>query len=185
MASFSNLPVPKPRQNVVAERVKQEDESLARKTASDTDPATAARGFRTYRTDVKVYILSTGDDAGGNSEINGYIRFFNVNGTGDTREDRLVLADKQAFAPLNGGRGIEFLRHSRETVGMPASFTVYLYESDRGPDQIIENAIWDYTDPRNIGSMDGTLWSWVFKAPFETRYTGSVTFQVTETTVAA
>lgn len=180
MASFSSLPILKPRQNLKAEPVKQDDEALARK---DTAITSAAREFKTYKTEVKVFMLSTGDDAGGSSEIEGHIRFFKVDGGVDMKENRIDLADERGWAELHGGRGVQFLHHIRETVGFPASFGVWLKETDTFGDDVIENAVWEYTDPKNVGSMDGTVWSWVFNAPFDRRYMGSVTFQVTETTV--
>ena len=113
-----------------------------------------------YRTDVKIYMLSTGDDPGSVCELKGSIRT-NAGGQTDVKSIDEELPLKKNWSNENNGFGHLLATVSKETIFVPATFSGYLYEEGNiiQGDRVILNYKIDF-GTTNFPWANGNSW-WV------------------------
>lgn len=157
-------------------------EGNAEKDASIPVPATsgvdAQQLFRKFRTHIKVYMISTGDDPGDECELEGYIRF--TYPPPDTRREiDIEMPVKKSWAGENGGLGRFISEYTHDSIGLPSNFRVFLAEDDLFGDDIIINWGIDWT-PENLYMANGGAWKITSWNTGDTRFRATVWFRVSE-----
>lgn len=129
-------------------------------TSSEPGDETAAAASATarYRTVIRIYMLSTGDDPGSVCELKGSIRT-NAGGQTNVRSISEELQVKKNWSSENGGLGHLLASVTRETVFVPATFSGYLYEEGNivQGDRVILNYAIDFSTT-GIDWANGSAW---------------------------
>ncbi|KAF4331735.1 hypothetical protein FBEOM_14497 [Fusarium beomiforme] len=134
-----------------------------------------AAAFPTYRTHVKIFQFSTGDDIGDSSELEGFIQFPNFK-----RNFASNLPNETSFRSENGGFGRLVADTAIDTAFTPANFRVYWYEQDdSSANDIIIDKSMDWSVPANLKFADGRAWSQEWWNRDDIAYKAYVWWQVT------
>ncbi|KAK2748779.1 hypothetical protein FQN57_000360 [Myotisia sp. PD_48] len=138
----------------------------------------AAPVFYTFRTHVKIFAVSTGDDPGNSCELQGHIRFSTPTTT--NRNINIELPVKSSWATENNGLGRFLAEYTRDSVAIPANFSAFLLEDDIFGDDIILNWGVDWTNPANLGMADGRAWTLRSWNTGDSRFRVTLWFRVTQ-----
>lgn len=141
-------------------------ESVKPEIVKPADPKAAAAGdiascFCTFRTHIKLFIISTGNDTGSKCELQGNIHFHNPFHAQDPFISKAIdveLPIKRSWADDNKGLGRLLAELSYDTVLLPASFGAFLVEDDPVGDDIIVSYVLEWT-PANLHMADGNEWT--------------------------
>ncbi|KAJ9650287.1 hypothetical protein H2198_010408 [Neophaeococcomyces mojaviensis] len=126
-----------------------------------------------YKTWVKLYMLSTGDDQGNSVEMIG-----NINVSGNNVNINKVYAKWANYRADNGGLGT-FITYAENTKsGIPPAFGVNLYEDDNtGKQWIFQNFYIDPTNPAHVQYFNGQVFRWTWHNTVETAFKATVEWQ--------
>jgi hypothetical protein len=150
-------------------------------TATATGTEFITNATDTFRTHMKVFLLSTGDDSGDDAEIQGFIKFLVPSETeADAVTVSLDFPIISAWADENGGLGRLLLDHSFDSANTATTCQAFLYEDDYpwGYD-MIANVPVNFSDAASAKFMDGGEWVWKCWNTEDNRYVAHVWLQVT------
>lgn len=108
--------------------------------------AAALSPFPIWRTHVQVFMVSTGDDPGSESEIRGFVKFQNNNESTFSKD----LPNETFFNKENGGLGRRLIDTHIDTAFMPANFRAYTKEDDLFGQNIIMDKRMDWSILSNM-----------------------------------
>ncbi|KAF1849524.1 uncharacterized protein K460DRAFT_404739 [Cucurbitaria berberidis CBS 394.84] len=146
------------------------------------DTSVASTAIASYRTTMRIFLYSTGDDTGPSEcEIAGYIAFY-IPGSPNAGKDfpKTDFPQKHNWATENNGLGRQLLEYPYSSVGL-TSCRAFLFEDDTIGSDIIANIYIDFHDPRNLRFADGRVWQWKCWNTEDKRYVAYVQLQVVQT----